>query len=204
MNLFKKLRKEPEMKLFFQNLTGKIEEAVRNDVEKALKELNGEKIYAAALVTDSDCITLYPALNTCEYMRKRDLEYIEILKDHLSEEQIRKLRDGTSSVTRWVPDDWGYPDNRDSDLIKISELLYAKEKSNPKEYAKHIDSFFEAVTSAFKNLIETKAFGEASETITCFISMSDDERAPAIENFSAKLLNSEAVYEAFLKRSYDI
>ncbi|MCM1183454.1 MAG: DUF4303 domain-containing protein [Roseburia sp.] len=111
------------MKFFFQEPAIKVEEAVKADVEKILKEVGEERIYAAALVTDSDCVSLYPALNTSEYMRKRDLEYIEILKNNLSEEQIRKLRAGTSSVTRWVPDDWGYPsgqDTKDSALVEIS------------------------------------------------------------------------------------
>lgn len=188
------------MELFFKELLNKIEEAMKCDVKEVLKEIGDEKIYAVALVTDSDCITLYLALNTYEYMKKRDGEYIEMLKDDLSEEEIKNIREGTASLTRWTPDEWGYSDGRNSKLAKISELLYAKEESNSEEYAKHSAFFFETVTSAFKNLIESKIFGEDSEKITYFISMSDDERTPEIEDYSARLLNPENVYKDFLNR----
>lgn len=168
------------------------------DVKKVLREVGGEKIYAAALVTDSDCITLYLAVNSYEYMRKRDLEYIDIL--HLPEDQAKKIQDGTGSIVKWVPDEWGYSDGKDSRLNEISKLLYAKEASDSEAYEKENDLFFETVTSAFKEVISTKVFGEASEEIVYFISMSDDERTDDIENYSAKLLNSEKVYEKFLKR----
>lgn len=192
------------MEVFFKDLANQIEEAVKKAVKEILKEIGEEKIYAAALVTDSDCITLYLALNTYEYMKKKDEKYIEMLHDDLSEEKIKSVREGRASLTKWIPDEWGYSDGRDSELVKISELLYAKEESNPEEYAKHIDLFFEAVTSAFKNLIELNIFGEASEEITYFISMTDDERTPEIENYSAKLLNSENVYKDFLNRIPDM
>ena len=59
------------MEAFFKEIGMKIREAVKEDVKKILKEVGDEQIYAAALVTDSDCITLYVALNTYEYMKKR-------------------------------------------------------------------------------------------------------------------------------------
>lgn len=185
------------MKAFFKELENKIQEAVTADVKEVLKEVGGEKIYAAALVTDSDCITLYLAVNTYEYMKKRDLEYIDIL--HLPEDQARKIQDGTGSIVKWVPVEWGYSDGKGSRLNDISKLLYAKEASDSESYEKEKDLFFETVTSAFKKVIDSKIFGEASEEIVYLISMSDDERAEDIEDYSAKLLNSEEVYEKFVK-----
>lgn len=186
------------MKLFFEELAGKIEEAVKKDIKKILEEIGEEKIYAAALVTDSDCITLFLAVNTYEYMRKKDKEYIELFKNDLSEEKIKSVSEGSSSFTKWIPDEWGYSDERESELSKISELLYAQEESDSEGYEEHNALFFEAVTSALKHLIEAKVFGEHPEEITFFISMSDDDRTPDIEEFSAKLLNSKKVYEEFL------
>ena len=55
---------------FFKNLEHNIEQAVKKDMKKILKETGNEKIYAVALVTDSDCITLYLAVNTYEFMEK--------------------------------------------------------------------------------------------------------------------------------------
>lgn len=186
------------MEEFFNEIGNKIQQALKTEVKRILKEIGEEKIYAAALVTDSDCITLYLAVNTYEYMQKRDREYIEIL--HLPEDQAKKIREGTGSVVKWIPDEWGYSDGKNSELTQISKLLFAKEESNPDEYAQHIDLFIETVISAFQHLIESKIFGENSEEISFFISMSDDERTYEIENHSAKVLNSEKVYEQFLKR----
>lgn len=191
------------MKLFFNNLAAKIEQAVKTDMEQIRKEIGKEKIYAVALVTDSDCITLFLALNTYEYMRNKDAEYLEMLHDDLSEEDIKNVKEGTASLTKWTPDEWGYSDGKNSQLVEISKLLFDKENANSKEYEKHHALFFEAVTSAFKNLIAAKTFGNNSDEITYFISMSDDERTYEIEDFSAKLLNSENVCQTFLKRKPD-
>lgn len=190
------------MQTFFKDIANRIEEAVKKDVKGILKEIGEEKVYGIALVTDSDCITLYLALNTYENMKKRDAKYIEMFHDNLPNEQIRNVKDGKTSFVKWVPDEWGYSDGQNSELSKISGLLYDKEESNSDEYAKHNDLFFEAVASAFKNLIEANVFGENMEGVTYFISMTDDDRAIAIENASAKLLNPENVYNDFLNRTW--
>lgn len=188
------------MVLFFEKLSNQIQQAIKKDIEKILKDVGEEKIYAVALVTDSDCVTLYLALNTYEYMKKRDEEYIKMFQNNWSEERIKSIREGSINLTKWIPADWGYSDGKNSELNNISRLLYVKEESNPEEYARYKGLFFETVTSAFKHLIESKIFGENSEEITYFISMSDDEGIYEIENYSAKLLNSENVCEQFLKR----
>lgn len=189
-----------KVELFFEDLSKRIVTAVKKDMERIIKEVGEEKIYSVALVTDSDCITLYLALNTYEYMKKRDEQYVKILKGKIAEEKIASVKNGTSSFTKWIPDEWGYSDGNNSELNKISKLLYEKEEKNSGEYEKNIDLFFEAVTTAFKQLIEEKTFGKDCEEITYFISMSDDERTSDIEDYSAKLLNSENVCKTFLKR----
>ena len=203
MKLFKKRADKIDMKTFFNDIAVKIEQAVKTDMEQIRKEIGEEKTYAVALVTDSDCITLFLALNTYEYMRKKDAKYLEMMHDYLSEEDINKVKEGTASLTKWTPDEWGYSDGKNSQLVEISKLLYGREEANSKEYEKNTALFFEVVTSAFKNLIAAKTFGNNSDEITYFISMSDDERTYEIEDFSAKLLNSKNVCQTFLKRKPD-
>lgn len=181
------------MELFFKDLGYKIEQALKTDVEKILKEIGDEKIYSVALVTDSDCITLFLAINTYEYLEKEDKKQMK----SLSKEEINKIREHSISLSKWIPDEWGYSDGKKSQLVEISKLLYQKEESDSEEYEKHIDLFLETVTSAFKHVIESKIFGENSDEITYFISMSDDEKTPEIQNYSAKILNSENVYKKF-------
>ena len=50
-------------------------------------------------------------------------------------------------------------------------------------------------------MISDKVFGEKTEEITFFMSMSDDNRSETIENYSASQLNRQELYEAFLKRA---
>lgn len=190
------------MELFFKDLTEKIIDAVKNDIQKILKEIKEETIYAAALVTDSDCVTLFLAVNTYESMRKKDLEYIELLHNNLSEQKIADLKEGKTSLTKWIPDEWGYSDGKNSKLNQISELLYEAQEtlSEDKEYEKFTSLFLESVTTALKALIDSNAFKQDSQEITYFISMSDDERTYKIENNSAKFLNKEKIYQEFLNR----
>lgn len=188
------------MEEFFKDLGGQVQQAIKKDVTKILKQIGEEKIYAVALVTDSDCVSLYLALNTYEYMKKRDEEYVKMFQDKWPEQQIRGIKEGTVNLTKWIPADWGYSDEKESELTQISNLLFAKEESDSEEFARHKDLFFETLTSAFKEVIDSKVFGDDSEGITYFISMSDDGGIYEIEDYSAKLLNTEEVCEAFLKR----
>lgn len=188
------------MEKFLKKLGVQIQKAVKKDIKNILNAVGEEEIYAVALVTDSDCVTLYLALNTYEYMKKRDEEYIKMFQNKWSEQRINSIREGSVSLTKWIPADWGYSDGKGSKLNNVSKLMFAKEESNPETYARYKELFFETITSAFKHLIESKIFGDNSEKITYFISVSDDESVYEIENHSAKLLNTEKVYEDFLKR----
>ena len=190
------------MEQFFKDLGIKIEAAIKKEMPKILNKTGGEKIYTAALVTDSDCITLYLALNTCEYLKKTDEQ--DAARNDLPEGCAEKIRDGSGSLTKWIPDEWGYSDGKESELNQISELLYEYDEnldSDDEVRSKYGELFFETVMQAFQNLIKAKAFGADTDEITYFISMSDDDRTPAIENYSAKLLNPEPIYKEFLRRN---
>lgn len=189
------------MKQFFDEIRLEVVKAVKEDAKKILNQIGKEQIYGAALVTDSDCITLYLAVNTYEKMREKDLKYMNMFQAHLTEEQIEGLKNGTLSMTKWVPAEWAYSDGRGSELNNVSTLLYQKEEANSAEYAENMALFFEAVTGAWRILITDKIFGEKTEDITYFVSMSDDNRSETIENYSASQLNRQELYEAFLKRA---
>lgn len=189
------------MKQFFDEIRLEVIKAVKKDAKKILKQIGKEQVYGAALVTDSDCITLYLAVNTYEKMREKDLKYMNMLQAHLSEEQIEGLKNGTLSMTKWAPTEWAYSDGRGSKLNNVSKLLYKKEEANSAEYAENMALFFEAVTDAWRTLITDKVFEEKTEEITYFVSMSDDNRSETIENYSASQLNRQELYEAFLKRA---
>lgn len=188
------------MEKIYDKISKKLYKAIKKDTKRVLKEMEDEKLYSVALVTDSDCITLFMALNTYEYLETADEDYIEVVKDDLSEEDLKKIDDEEVCLTKWLPDEWGYSDGENSELVKISQLLSKRESTNPDEYAKHKSLFFDTVISVFKKLIEEEIFGENSEEITYFISTTDGDYIYELENYSAKLLNSEERYEQFLNR----
>jgi len=134
-------------------------------------------------------------------MKKKDEYYIELLKDDLTEEEIDEVKKGTKSFTKWIPDEWEYSDGKTSEFVEVSRLLFEKEAVDAAAYEKYKALFFETVTSAFRNAIEAKVFGKYSDEITYFISISDDERTTEIENYSAKLLNSDKLCEEFVNRT---
>lgn len=188
------------MKDFFENIEPKIYNAVKKDMKYILKKIGNEKIYSIALVTDEDCISVYLAANTLEFLRKKDLDILKFMKQYLSEDEIRGVENGSYSLTRWIPADWGYSDGKNSGLNKISRLLFEQETNNSTEYEKNKHLFFETITSVLKRLIKENVFGSYTNDITFFITLSDGDGIYEIENYSAQQLNSAKAYEKFLHR----
>ena len=161
---------------FYQGLAERIREAVEKDLSEIFDQIGDEHIYTAALVTDSYCCSLFLAVNTVEYF------------DNECEEP--------DDVGKWHPDEWGYSDGHGSELVKLSRLLWENQNNLPSEAF-----FFDALIAAMKQLKETGIFGERTEEITFFVSISDDEEAENLEDFSAGQLNSPEVATAFLNRN---
>ena len=116
----------------FLGLQPDIEKAVRHAMEKIRREIGKERIYSAALVTDSDCITLFLAVNTEEALATRDKadrtpERLAELQKYWPKELVDQVADGSFSLSRYVPDEWDYSDGTDSELNQISNQLYDQE-----------------------------------------------------------------------------
>jgi len=133
------------MKDFFDGLIPIIQKAVITDFQDIKKQVGGEKIYAAALVTDSDCITLGLWVNTIEQMML-DMD------------------------AKWMPDEWAYDTSVAGGTADVSKLLFGKSRAIYKEangavadevYEEFYNLFIETVTTAFRNLIQANAFGLA-------------------------------------------
>lgn len=163
-----------EIDPFYLSLTKKIIDATTKDMQEILSQVGDEHIYAAALVTDSNCVTLFLAVNTIEYLAAND---------------------DPDSETQWMPDEWGYSDADNSQLSKLSKSLWQHYSNLPGE-----KFFIDAVISAMKQLRDTGAFGKHTDRITCFVSMSDDDNAESIENESAIRINPPSLAATFLDR----
>ena len=185
------------MEQFFLDLRPAIVKAVRRDMEKIRQEIGNEHLYSAALVTDSDCITLFLAVNTEEALAKRDQKErkpkrLAELRKYWSEELVSQVADGSFSLNRYIPDEWAYSDGKDSELNQISQRLYDQEETLSNAPDDVYD--LETVTLAFETLRTEGVFGPE---VLCFVSMSDDERTPEIEDASAQRLNTPEQYEQF-------
>lgn len=195
------------MEQFFLGLQPVIEEAVRRAMEKIRREIGKEHIYSVALVTDSDCITLFLAVNTEEALARRDEtdrtpERLAELREYWSEELVEQVANGSFSLNRYVPDEWAYSDGRDSELNQVSRQLYEQEETLSdtdvdtcdEVHEQFQEQFLETVARAFETLRGEGTFGPE---VICFISMSDDDRTPDIEDGSARRLNTPEQYERF-------
>jgi hypothetical protein len=195
------------MKQFFLDLKPAIEEAVRHAMERIFQETGEERIYSAALVTDSDCITLFLAVNTEEALAKRDKadqtpERLAELRKYWAEELVNRVADGSFSLSRYVPDEWGYSDGTESELNHISNRLYDQEEklsdADGDTYDEVHEQFQEQLLETAALVFETlRAEGVFGPEVVCFLSMSDDDRTPEIEDASARRLNTPEQYERF-------
>lgn len=186
------------MEKFFDKVYDKIYNAIKEDMETITKRIGDETIYGVALVTDEDCISLYLAANTSEYLRKKDLDNLSFMRQYLSEGKIQAIEEGTDSLTKWTPAEWGYSGGKNSGLVEVSKLLFEQEEQDSVGYAQNKPRFFETITSALKRVIDEK--GTDTENITFFITLSDGDGIEEIENYSAKQLNSTEMFEKFTHR----
>ena len=161
---------------YWQNVAAMIRDAVAADLREIIGRIDDERIYTAALVTDRYCCSLFLAVNTLEYLESEDEE--------------------PDDETKWHPDEWGYSDGHGSELVKLSKSLWENHNTLPGEAF-----FFSAMISAMKQVKDSGIFGERTDEITLFISISDDEDAENLEDSSAMTLNSPELAAVFLNRN---
>ena len=194
------------MEQFFLALQPVIENGVRRAMEKIRQGIGKEHIYSAALVTDSDCITLFLAVNTEEALAKRDKKdrtskRLADLRKYWPKELVDQVADGSFSLSRYVPDEWSYSNGTDSELNQVSQQLYSQEEAlsdldddTDDVHERFQELLLETAACAFEKLRAEAVFGPE---VLCFVSMSDDERTPEIEDVSAQRLNTPEQYEQF-------
>ncbi len=161
---------------FWQEVAEKIRDAVATDLCEILDRIGDEHIYTAALVTDRYCCSLFLAVNILEYLESEDEE--------------------PDDESKWYPDEWGYSDGHGSEMVKLSKSLWENHNTLPSEAF-----FFSAMISAMKQVKDSGIFGERTEEITFFISISDDEESENLEDSSAMTLNGPELTAIFLNRN---
>ncbi|ELZ8935220.1 DUF4303 domain-containing protein [Cronobacter dublinensis] len=163
-----------------------LESAVRNDYLKLVKHLK-EEVYSVALVTDSYAKSLFLALNTTEALAEAKLKYIK---------NVGPEDDCYIEILKWTPSEWAYSnDDLDNSEIKnISHQLAHIEDCSDEFQAK----FYQSLTDVLTVLRKSGLFPE--NDFTLFISVTDDDRSEAVENYSAQLLNPKDTFMKFQER----
>ncbi|CAB3748325.1 hypothetical protein B7G54_01330 [Burkholderia puraquae] len=160
---------------------------------RALRALHpDEHFYAFALYTDSGAMTVVPAANSVEGLRR-------------IREQQAVPDDDPWYV--WGFSEWAYAAAEASPFNaicgKLADDLLSPQfvRSRFSEFSRQLHT---EMIGALRLLDREGLFGTGDEraAITLFVSISDDDAAEALENESAKVLNPPAVADAFLRR-YD-
>lgn len=180
------------MNRFFFEFEVQLLEAVRRDFQELVKLIKDEHLYAISLVTDSYFNSIYLAINTEEALLKQVSKY----------EKDMNLKSQEFTVyLKWTPAEWLYGNSKisDSKVKQISEMLQHKNFESTIEFEV---KFYEVVANVLKVLDEENFFSVSTnrDKLTLFMSMSDDDKAINIENYSAKLLNPEEISNQFAKR----
>ena len=192
------------METFFETLEDMIQCAITSDFREIMKKVDDENIYVAVLSTTCDCTAGAFAVSTIEHMKKKYDKQLE-LEAKYPENKLNDFQ--REAYVKWTPGELGYGLEM-SAFDEVSKVLYAKGSemddafeggAGPDEtYEKYEGMVIETCISAFQKAIKSNTLGCNFEKITCFVSMADDMKAEEIENRSAKLLNSQEVYEKFI------
>ncbi len=184
------------MKEFFDAFGKRLVKAVRNDFKKLSKNIGDERIYAVCLVTDSNAMTVLLAINTYEKVETKYQKYLQGKSVQLKGEILYK-------TVKWIPAEWAYDDSdlEQSEIELVSDYLAEKREAiEESNFMQFEEKLYETMTETLLTLQDERWFCSKHDDITVFISISDDDRAEMVENYSAGLLNSENIKNKFVSR----
>lgn len=173
----------------FETLSEKISEAARKAFLDLRSSHADEEFYAYALYTDSGVMTVLASANSVQSLEK------------ITEEEEDRSPE-TLAYYKWATSEWAYEGWRSVEFKEISANLRNSPDRGP--FDKFRKNVFQSMIKALKTLDEEGFFGTgaAREKLVLFVTVTDDNEAEAMENASAKILNSPSLYEKFSKR-YD-
>lgn len=171
------------------DLTKRMVAASRISFSDLMAQRKGESFYAFILYTDGDCYTVLPSANSIERHQEK------ISREGIDDPQ-------NTAGYQWSIGEWAYEAWKDEGFEGICRELSAASQS-----ACETGSFAEFQQKVHASMVKALAlldgegfFGPLRNKVVLFISSTDGDESMALENKSAKFLNSPEIYEAFLKR----
>ena len=148
-----------------------------------------EQFYAFALYTDSGAMTICPAASSHEALARK-----------FAKEGIDAADDDAPYYT-WSTSEWPYEAWEDEHFNDICTRL--RESLESEEDHEHfLAQVFQTMTNAMARVRDDGVFthGKSGDAPVLFVTLTDDEQAEAVEDASAKTLNSPEVYARFAAR----
>lgn len=174
----------------WEKLTDDVVAAATASFSSLMSERAGEHFYAFSLYTDEDSDTISPAANSLERY------------------QAKVLASGDTDVLqlascKWATAEWAYEAWNAKLFTGIYHDLQKYRKTLPdseSDETSYKNSVKQCMISALKRMDENGFFADLRSSIVLFVSTTFDDEAEALENRSAKELNSESVYLSFIDR----
>ncbi len=183
------------MSLDSQRLSALVRDAARQAFGDLRRSRADEAFYAFALYTDDGWMTIVPAANSEEGLRRANQD----------DQDPTDLR-----YTRWATAEWAYEAVGGEHFDAANELLNASDEEgaeaddaaeDPRHRAKG-EALLGSMVEGLR-LLDAEGFfgtGERRDKVTLFISISDSDEAEEVETSSARQLNPPGVAAAFAKR----
>lgn len=164
-------------------------EAVRISYTDIVENFSSERIYAFAIYTDADCYTILPTANTIDQYEKK-----------ISTRNI--VEPERKPSYKWYIGEWKYEAWKDEAFNSICEELGSAAESasmnNTRlDFKKQVH---QCMLNSLYRLKNEGLFPNSDNEFVIFISSSDYDDAKLLEEWSAKILNDQGVYEKFEKR----
>lgn len=177
----------------WSELQNRIFDSAKKAFKQVDKEYSNEEFYAFALYTDSSVMSISPSANSIE-------QFNEKIESELEGEDKTPENE---AYYKWAFSEWHYEGVGGDFFREINKDL--RECVERADFEKFKGKVLQAMIDALSDMVKEHFFdsvGKESENAVVFVSMTDDDEAENIENASAKVINSEAICEAFLVR-YD-
>ncbi len=170
-------------------LNTSIRDAARAAFGELCRAHPNERFYAFALYTDDGWMTIVPAANSEEGLR-------------------RAVGDDTDPADhryyRWATAEWAYEAAGDEHFDAANALLKAPDSDEAQSggHQEKGDALLASMTEGLRLLDAEGFFGRGTEreTVTLFVSISDSDEAEEVETSSAQQLNPPAVAAAYAAR----
>lgn len=163
----------------------KLRTATLAAVDALTSPLSGQRLYAICLQTADDGMSVGFCANTEEGYAEK----------HASEAEIEEVTPEFLAYLRWAPAEWRYEMFGYDYFADVNDDLTAASLNGIENFSAYFDRLIEAMIDALAHLRTELA--HLLDGVTLFVTISDSEKAEAVERRSAERLNPPALADQF-------